>query len=476
MCTNWANVEYGANMVDFSSEIIGCSAHNVLNDNLSSIWLSEEGFPQWFCVHIAETETLRNLVIRTIGWYCWHSYSTNPRKVVVHVSADGSKFKIWDTFIASNKSKKSQLFCCAPISIAIYPYIAFEVDETFGGLQTYINRIFLFNEEVLSPTSTINNGEALRDTISDTENSSQNVNKSSEYFEERKKEHSSGEEESDISQLVEKVSEALHRYNFPANRDLRDSLVLNDLANIDSSTKDENIISQLDQTETVFEEPIEVEENIEKIIPEKDISASTDGSQNKFTNYEQLAERLNLLENKFESVLEAIIKNALFKETENVNCLTSSVDGEMNEKNHVADRMSQNESKNVCNSRQTKDFDIQYPSGTDLHRSEVQVAVGKIERMIYLVLKKIAKDDRLNIKNSSENCEAIMVMNSEYCKAVAKIPERTKNCVNNTKSFDDINDLTIILEELNSKILKRTLREAQLKLLRKEKARLEKDQ
>ena len=53
-------------------------------------------------------------------------------------------------------ARGDQLFCCAPISSNIYPYVAFEVTKTFGGLQTYMNRILMFSDEiVLSPAPVV---------------------------------------------------------------------------------------------------------------------------------------------------------------------------------------------------------------------------------------------------------------------------------------------------------------------------------
>ena len=63
------------------------------------------------------------------------------------------KFKVWDSLTADCQRKGTQLFCCAPIKTSIYPYIALEVVETFGGKQTYMNRVFLYSEEFLSSTA-----------------------------------------------------------------------------------------------------------------------------------------------------------------------------------------------------------------------------------------------------------------------------------------------------------------------------------
>ena len=179
MAENWANSLNGAHIVDVSSEIEGCLAENALNNQLNSIWLTEEGLPQWICISLAKVKINNNnsnnhnnnhkqdddddnennnVVIKTVGWYCWHQYKTNPKIVTIHVSADGSKFKPWDTFTASMSSKEAQLFCCAPISTNIYPYVAIEVTETFGGNQTYMNEIFLYSEEMVA-APTLNNND-----------------------------------------------------------------------------------------------------------------------------------------------------------------------------------------------------------------------------------------------------------------------------------------------------------------------------
>ena len=144
---NWATSLLGCKIVDVSSEV--CPAANVLDPHLPSIWLTDTGLPQWLCISLADITMRKDVVIRTIGWHCWQQYSTNPMSVTVHVSSDGAKFKLWDAFLASQE-KGDQLFCCAPISSAIYPYIAFEVTQTFGGLQTYMNRILLYSDEISS--------------------------------------------------------------------------------------------------------------------------------------------------------------------------------------------------------------------------------------------------------------------------------------------------------------------------------------
>jgi hypothetical protein len=150
MSRNWANYEAGARIVDFSTELEGCSAKNVQLADQASIWLTAPvGMPQWICVSLADVRvvTTEALVLRTVGWECWHSYGTNPKTVKVHVSSDGIKFKVWDTLCAPMQ-RGTQLFTTSSININIYPYVAFEIVETHGGNQTYMNRIFLYTDEV----------------------------------------------------------------------------------------------------------------------------------------------------------------------------------------------------------------------------------------------------------------------------------------------------------------------------------------
>jgi hypothetical protein len=157
--SNWASVEFGAKLLSSSSHISGCEAGNVLQPKLSQLWLSEENMPQWIQLSLKDLVE-QDVYIRTIGWHCWHPYITNPKTVIIHISMDGSKFRVWDTFTAECV-KGNQLFCCTPIRTSIYPYIVLEVVETFGGLQTYMNRVFMFSEEV--PTSVNYHSHASRE-------------------------------------------------------------------------------------------------------------------------------------------------------------------------------------------------------------------------------------------------------------------------------------------------------------------------
>ena len=144
---NVASGTLGAKLVDYSSEIAGCEAQNVLLDH-SNLWLTEPGFPQWVCVSLEDIEDKENTVVKTIGFNNWHSYTTNPQGVILHVSKDGHKFRVWDEVEVTAQGKGTNLFTVAPIKVEFFPFIALEITSSFGGLQTYMNRIYMFKEEV----------------------------------------------------------------------------------------------------------------------------------------------------------------------------------------------------------------------------------------------------------------------------------------------------------------------------------------
>jgi hypothetical protein len=152
MSQNYASDNFGAKIYDFSSECEGCESSNVLTSN-NSIWLSESGMglPQWICIDlhncIDEEGGNNDLILRTIGYNCWHAYQTNPKSCTLHVSRDGQNFKVWD-YLTAPMAKGTHLFCTPPIAVKIYPFVALEVTETHGGEQTYINRIFLYSDEI----------------------------------------------------------------------------------------------------------------------------------------------------------------------------------------------------------------------------------------------------------------------------------------------------------------------------------------
>ena len=187
---NFATEVHGARVIDQSSEVAGGLASSVLDANPDTAWFADTKLndrddggktrTHWLCVSLRGCKS--DTTIRTVGWHCAQAYSTNPREVFLHVSTDGITFKAWDRFVAMRPSKGTHLFCLsAPISTAIYPFVVVEVTQTFatarkGGEEdeenmgdiagetnggtarrcTYMNRLFLYSEEVpMSPLASL---------------------------------------------------------------------------------------------------------------------------------------------------------------------------------------------------------------------------------------------------------------------------------------------------------------------------------
>lgn len=164
---NWAAADLGAVVISCSSELPGCEAKNILDNDLSKIWLSEDGIPQWISMSLHSISQVEDVEVRTIGWHCWHPFVTNPREARIHVSRDGSKYRIWDSFEVESMKEGTQLFCCQPISISIYPFITLEILSTFGGPNTYINQVYLYSEEISFARNTEDDDNSVHSELSE---------------------------------------------------------------------------------------------------------------------------------------------------------------------------------------------------------------------------------------------------------------------------------------------------------------------
>ena len=87
MSLNWASKDCGAKVIDFSSEVEGCEACNVIDPLLSNIWLTDEKPTQWLCLSLNGNYEGQKTTIRALGWHCWHPYSTNPKIVRINIVA-----------------------------------------------------------------------------------------------------------------------------------------------------------------------------------------------------------------------------------------------------------------------------------------------------------------------------------------------------------------------------------------------------
>lgn len=104
------DLNYDIKIIDYSSEIEGFDANNVINSNYSTIWLSEHNLTgiHWICFLLQQKQQnypkiqkykrftgenednedkgeegeKEECYLNTIGWGCSQPYSTNPENVM----------------------------------------------------------------------------------------------------------------------------------------------------------------------------------------------------------------------------------------------------------------------------------------------------------------------------------------------------------------------------------------------------------
>eukprot|EP00357_Protocruzia_adherens_P010935 CAMPEP_0114983230 /NCGR_PEP_ID=MMETSP0216-20121206/6578_1 /TAXON_ID=223996 /ORGANISM="Protocruzia adherens, Strain Boccale" /LENGTH=811 /DNA_ID=CAMNT_0002345177 /DNA_START=147 /DNA_END=2582 /DNA_ORIENTATION=- len=101
------------------------------------------GMPQSFTVNITKMFK-RAQSFQCFGIYCWHAYSSNPKCLELHVSSDGSNFTLWGSFTAALKSG-AQYFTIDPLGVR-YHYLRVVLKGTYGANKTYLNQVFLLEE------------------------------------------------------------------------------------------------------------------------------------------------------------------------------------------------------------------------------------------------------------------------------------------------------------------------------------------
>ena len=147
------------NIIQSTSEMNGCPITNILEKETKSIWLSEEFLPQEIILHINKIYfRYFPKKLSTIGIYCWHAYSTNPKLIEILISINNTNNYISlgnfdlglkpgmqllqldeDLLLDNDDNKLNENI-----------YIKIIIKETFGGKRTYINNLSLYEDIDLS--------------------------------------------------------------------------------------------------------------------------------------------------------------------------------------------------------------------------------------------------------------------------------------------------------------------------------------
>ena len=140
------------NFIQSTSEMNGCPITNILDKEQKSIWLSEESLPQEIILHLNKSYfKYFPKKISTLGIYCWHAYSTNPKLVEILLGVNSTNdyislgnfdlglkpgmqlLQLDEDLLLENDNKLNENI-----------YIKIIIKETFGGKRTYINNLSLY--------------------------------------------------------------------------------------------------------------------------------------------------------------------------------------------------------------------------------------------------------------------------------------------------------------------------------------------
>ena len=141
-----------SNIIKSSSEVSDCSITNVLEENSSSIWISNEELPQEIIINLSHSflkEYPKKLC--AIGIYCWHAYPTNPKLVEILVSKNNdNNFISFGNFDLCLKPGRQLLQLDEENDTNFLKteknnyFIKIIIKETYGDKRTYINNIYLY--------------------------------------------------------------------------------------------------------------------------------------------------------------------------------------------------------------------------------------------------------------------------------------------------------------------------------------------
>ena len=147
------------NLIQSSSEINGCPITNILDKETKSIWLSEEFLPQEIILNINKSFfKYFPKKLSTIGIYCWHAYSTNPKLIEILISInDSNNYISLGNFDLGLKPGMQLLQLDEDLlldndenKLKENIFIKIIIKETFGGKRTYINNLSLYEDIDLS--------------------------------------------------------------------------------------------------------------------------------------------------------------------------------------------------------------------------------------------------------------------------------------------------------------------------------------
>ena len=165
-------------LIQSSSEMNGCPITNILEKEIKSIWLSDESLPQEIILNLNKNDFIHYpKKLSTIGIYCWHAYSTNPKliEILISINKTVKNYISLGDFDLELKPGLQLLHLDEDLlldsednKLNDYVSIKLIIKETFGGKRTYINNLSLYEEVDMS----ILNLKSIQEENDEEENSS----------------------------------------------------------------------------------------------------------------------------------------------------------------------------------------------------------------------------------------------------------------------------------------------------------------
>ena len=215
-----------SNFIQASSEVSECSITNILEENSSSIWISNEELPQEIILNLSRSyfkEYPKKL--SAIGIYCWHAYPTNPKLVEILISKNND-----DNYISFGNFD----LCLKPgrqllqldeendtnfLNTENNNYsIKILIKETYGDKRTYINNIYLYENIDFIGSGIINSFNGI-ETIKEEDDSSSifYLRESRERTLPRKKNNNSVNNNISSQRVEKEINEIINMNNNPKN-------------------------------------------------------------------------------------------------------------------------------------------------------------------------------------------------------------------------------------------------------------------
>ena len=81
---NYIDIDNGCMVIDYSSQIKGSLARNLINSNLNSLWMSKIGLPQSITLDLEKLK-IKNTV-NCFGVFCQYSNKSNPKTIKIYIN------------------------------------------------------------------------------------------------------------------------------------------------------------------------------------------------------------------------------------------------------------------------------------------------------------------------------------------------------------------------------------------------------